>query len=66
MPIPVKVRCQLTNYYYYYYYSITEVTRFRTPDLAYAAGNKNKLAPLRLRIPNLADRNRGHLLLFIC
>ena len=44
--------------------SITKVTRFLT--LAYAAGNNSKLAPLGLWIPNLADRDRDHLLLFIC
>ena len=29
-------------------------------------GNNSKLAPLCLRILNLADRDRDHLLLFIC
>ena len=33
--------------------SISKVTKFGT--LAYAAGNNSKLAPLCLRIPNLAD-----------
>ena len=44
--------------------SITEVTRFLTQ--AYAAGNNSKLAPYCVRISNLADRDRDHLLLFIC
>ena len=29
--------------------------------LVYAAGNNSKLAPLRLWIPNLADRDKDHL-----
>ena len=34
--------------------------------LVYAAENNSKLALFHLRIPNLAHRDRDHLLLFIC
>ena len=44
--------------------SNTEVTGFW--KLVHAAGNNSKLTPLRLRILNLAQRDRDHLLLFIC
>ena len=35
-------------------------------SILYAAGNNSKLTPLCLWILNLADRDRDHLLLFIC
>ena len=39
---------------------------YRVLKLVYAAGNNGKLTPLHLRILNLAERDRDHLLLFIC
>ena len=45
---------------------VCELCRSVKYHRSYASGNSSKLAPLHLWILNLADKDRDHLLLFIC